>query len=132
MLVFILSSPDVNECEDNPCQAQANAQCNNLVGSYECVCQEGYVFNENKECIRKSLLTMHYNTGSYSALYILILHLQLCVTHLVKTEGLVLVQVLAAVYLVTQVRNLWDRVHSCVMIGSTVTLNFKIIPTNTL
>ena len=45
---------DVNECEDDPCQGP-NTQCNNLVGSYECVCQTGYAFNKDGECIRKYL-----------------------------------------------------------------------------
>ena len=44
---------------------------------------------------------------------ILILHLQLCATHLAKTEGHVLVQAIAVVYLATRVRNLGESTLMC-------------------
>ena len=48
---------DVDECEMEPCQG-ANMQCNNLVGSYECMCQTGYAFNDDGECTRKYLVSL--------------------------------------------------------------------------
>ena len=48
---------DINECEDpdkNPCLTIPNARCNNLVGSHECVCNDGYAPDKENICRRKS------------------------------------------------------------------------------
>ncbi|XP_028415702.1 fibrillin-2-like [Dendronephthya gigantea] len=37
------SYPDINECETNPCDVNAN--CTNIHGSYECICHKGYEGN---------------------------------------------------------------------------------------
>ncbi len=39
MCVYI----DVDECEDGTHQCDANTQCTDTEGSYECVCSNGYV-----------------------------------------------------------------------------------------
>lgn len=44
------SVPDVDECTDVP-GACGTAQCRNLIGTYECLCDVGYVYNnETKSC----------------------------------------------------------------------------------
>lgn len=40
---FLLQNLDVDECENNICDA--NAVCNNTEGSYVCRCNEGYTGN---------------------------------------------------------------------------------------
>lgn len=37
---FPLTCEDINECSTNPCQA--NASCQNTVGSFVCQCNEGF------------------------------------------------------------------------------------------
>jgi len=39
---------DVDECSTNPCGN--NADCNNLAGSFQCKCHEGYEKNEDGRC----------------------------------------------------------------------------------
>jgi hypothetical protein len=36
---------DIDECKDGSHECQINTKCVNLVGSYNCVCQDGYVGN---------------------------------------------------------------------------------------
>lgn len=44
------SVPDIDECTDVP-GVCGTAQCRNLIGSYECLCDVGYVYNnETKTC----------------------------------------------------------------------------------
>lgn len=55
---------DVNECEDpGVC---GTAQCENKEGSYDCLCDIGYVYdNETKSCVGKCVYThnsAHTNT----------------------------------------------------------------------
>lgn len=52
----ILYLSDVNECEDPA--VCGTAQCQNKEGSYDCLCDVGYVYdNETKTCVGKFGLT---------------------------------------------------------------------------
>lgn len=52
----ILYLSDVNECEDPA--VCGTAQCENKEGSYDCLCDVGYVYdNETKTCVGKCGLT---------------------------------------------------------------------------
>ncbi|XP_059160482.1 uncharacterized protein LOC131944017 [Physella acuta] len=45
-------SVDINECEQNPVICPDYSNCNNLNGSYECLCKEGLVKSpDNSQCI---------------------------------------------------------------------------------
>ncbi|XP_048475582.1 latent-transforming growth factor beta-binding protein 3-like [Rhincodon typus] len=46
--VAVLSRPDVNECEENPCGAR-KGECINYVGTYSCLCYRGYQLQELPE-----------------------------------------------------------------------------------
>lgn len=51
-LVLFLS-PDINECEKNNICGNV-AKCENMPGTYKCVCPKGYAFNmEKKNCFGK-------------------------------------------------------------------------------
>ena len=45
VLLFFLS--DIDECETNPC----DQLCTNLVGSYNCSCNNGYQLVNDTECV---------------------------------------------------------------------------------
>ena len=40
-LDFLCNFKDINECSSSPCQYS----CNNLPGSFECVCEAGYILD---------------------------------------------------------------------------------------
>ena len=46
---FYVHHTDVNECETGKHECHMNAECNNIVGSYTCTCQEGY-FGDGFQC----------------------------------------------------------------------------------
>ena len=33
---------DINECADSTPDCDVNAECNNILGSYECMCEDGF------------------------------------------------------------------------------------------
>lgn len=43
MYKHICCIADINECDGNPCDA--NAQCTNIAGSFRCTCNTGYTGN---------------------------------------------------------------------------------------
>lgn len=49
----ILASSDVNECVTTP-EVCGTARCSNVIGDYECLCDEGYIYdNKTKSCLGK-------------------------------------------------------------------------------
>ena len=48
IIIFCLSSLDINECDMSPCAA--NATCMDLEGSYSCACNVGYRGNAYSSC----------------------------------------------------------------------------------
>ena len=53
---IVLFSPnsDINECterslEENTCNATNQEVCNNVIGSFECLCNDGYKLNETTQ-----------------------------------------------------------------------------------
>ena len=58
LVCVFLFSPDINECEENNICGNV-AKCENMPGTYKCVCPEGYAFNmENKKCFGKECFLM--------------------------------------------------------------------------
>ena len=56
---------DIDECfeEDHNCLSEDYRKCNNTVGGFECVCDNGYEENSNGTCVGKyghSGLTQSY------------------------------------------------------------------------
>ena len=52
-MIFLLSAPDVDECEDlMPCDD--NATCTNTDGSFMCACDTGYS-GDGRTCNSKTL-----------------------------------------------------------------------------
>ena len=49
---------DVDECEEGTDLCNGNALCNNNIGSYECVCMEGYE-GDGFECNGKVILIIY-------------------------------------------------------------------------
>lgn len=63
---FYCCSIDVNECEDPA--VCGSARCENNVGGYDCLCEEGYVFdNESRSCVGKCINT-HTHSRAHQVL----------------------------------------------------------------
>ena len=45
-------SPDIDECAEGTDDCGENAFCDNLIGSYRCICNKGFR-GDGKECVRK-------------------------------------------------------------------------------
>ncbi len=59
---FIL---DINECASSNITCLENFQCRNTIGSYDCVCSNGFFLNtDNVTCCK--LLNNHYNNADCS------------------------------------------------------------------
>ena len=50
MLFLSLNCADINECAEGLDDCDDNADCINLVGSFQCVCWEGFT-GDGKECL---------------------------------------------------------------------------------
>lgn len=58
MCVLIFCVPDVNECEDPT--VCGTARCVNNEGSYDCLCETGFVYvNETKSCVGRFFTHTH-------------------------------------------------------------------------
>lgn len=53
MLLLVLFSADIDECEDNP-NICDGGQCTNIPGEYRCLCYDGFMASEDmKTCVGK-------------------------------------------------------------------------------
>ena len=50
----IFLATDFNECENNASECSENSYCNNTIGGYECLCNDGFEFGINDRCIGKT------------------------------------------------------------------------------
>ena len=48
-ILYYLPCSDIDECTTNTHKCDANAQCNNTDGSYNCSCREGF-YGDGKNC----------------------------------------------------------------------------------
>ena len=48
--------PDVDECDLGSYVCDVNAYCENTIGSYDCVCEDGYIEN-GTFCMSKLMMT---------------------------------------------------------------------------
>ena len=72
---------DVNECERNDCDV--NAQCTNTKGSYTCSCNEGYI-GDGKTCTGDSYGFVEKNSNLHSLLDLIQSHaITLCFRNLI-------------------------------------------------
>ena len=49
-MMKLMSSSDINECENHPC----SQTCHNTPGSYTCSCRTGYSLLDETECVGKT------------------------------------------------------------------------------
>lgn len=54
---------DVDECSDPELHAGCNQICQNIPGSFHCMCEEGYILTDNINCMGKTLLDGHFNNN---------------------------------------------------------------------
>ena len=59
-LIKICLSTDVNECVEGPHGCDANAICDNTVGSYNCTCRPGLIGDGRNSCISTSKDVNHF------------------------------------------------------------------------
>ena len=47
---MLLANVDVDECQTGSYSCHEFAQCVNLIGSYDCICQPGYTGDDEQSC----------------------------------------------------------------------------------
>lgn len=64
-LIFVwrIDWVDVDECSDPELHAGCNQICQNIPGSFHCMCEEGYILTHNINCMGKTLLDGHFNNN---------------------------------------------------------------------
>ena len=61
-----LSSQDIDECALGAFVCDPNAYCDNTIGSYDCICVDGYMKN-GSACLSE-LLMLHHKLTDFQAL----------------------------------------------------------------
>ena len=58
VFVMVFNSPEIDECEDDPCYPFGD--CIDLIGDYKCQCKTGYeaVTNTTKLCTGKVIVSI--------------------------------------------------------------------------
>lgn len=64
-----LNFVDVNECDLKTYTCDPNAECENIVGSYYCICNAGYT-GSGKSCTRQYQKLITYHLAHISYLYV--------------------------------------------------------------
>lgn len=70
-----LNFVDVNECDLKTYTCDPNAECENIVGSYYCICNAGYT-GSGKSCTRQYQKLITYHLDHISYLYV---HTNVCI-----------------------------------------------------
>ena len=71
-LIPNLSFPDIDECALGTYICDINAYCENTIGSYDCICVDGYVEN-GTFCMSKQAVDTSYRTAISLTLISLVL-----------------------------------------------------------
>ena len=56
-----LYEPDINECQEDTDECDTNAECDNIPGSFDCTCKDGFMGN-GKGCSGRRGVTMATDT----------------------------------------------------------------------
>ena len=63
----VVNVSDIDECAASDHGCHTDAHCENLPGSYRCVCNEGYT-GDGTQCDSKPVLVRHYTVSAIRAM----------------------------------------------------------------
>ena len=72
VLYFTAANTDIDECETGD-DCHENAECNNIVGSYECTCNTGYG-GDGLSCTGTAFMCNSYTCYYFNQCILLLLH----------------------------------------------------------
>ena len=55
IIIFKSHDTDIDECIEKTDNCDKDAVCNNMPGSYDCICKPGFVDVDGKNCTGKSI-----------------------------------------------------------------------------
>ena len=59
MTIVLLCNTAINECETGAASCAPDATCIDTIGSFECVCNEGFQGDGRIECLSEYIYTIH-------------------------------------------------------------------------